>query len=735
MALQNDHFTNKMLTCPLRQQWVSVRLVDEFGSGNIYGGLAYVMQDSTGQRYEGILDATGYVRLENCYRGPVLLTFNTQYVGDDDYYAALKEREFYPLPITELQVRAEETRFFHKDGFRVEHNPAQKDADEFFQVEVRDLVEHGAHLPPVAKRFYPPRQFAAKAMSELKFGPEESASYGVYLMPNKHTVLEVRPMRALRPVLSTDDEFCALNLYQLAIMATLSYSDFGQVPSQPVDKVRFPHEPSSGNLFGEALSSYREAWQVDADQAAPYYPIYEDVPYSKRFEILPFDPALYPQNDPALGEDQEHPANQHYFDNGIKRFGGDTQAFICHHDEVILITVRGTASNTDILRDIDAKQVPFKAGRKKEEEEKDTRPGEGKAHRGFYNAYLSIQEFVQGYLSRFYSGQKVIICGHSLGGSIATLLAQALRLETTQKYDVLLYTYGSPRAGDADFVTSAKALVHHRIVNNNDPVPSVPSAWMDAEWKILLPSALGLFGPYGWLMFAFGLVRIGGEPYQHHGKQKHFMPVKLSGGEMSSVLWDPECAAIEHAGLCKFAHEHNKLQGDMPDRAGFFQQIVQNADHLMVGSYIPLAWATLRRWQETLERNQTVVTDREYQFVKRAIKQLVGEIQEEKMRPRSRPINLRQREDEPYDPGPHLEAERIRLNTTLDRLGELHGTRLTPAKIYGTAAQSENLEHGLKRWLTHKENNVKVQIAAIPSRPDNVYFDGDRQSVDPDPMG
>ena len=348
-------------------------MVDELGTGHSYGGLTYKIVDSEGQQYNGILDAQGFAKLENCYKGAVIISFDEPHDRSNETYWKLMRRKAYPLPITELQVRAEETRFFHEDSSRVKYNPAQKDADEFIQVEVRDLVKHGAHLPPVAKRFYPPRESALKAMAELTFGYEQSERWGVVLMPNKHSVLEVRPLRALRPMLSTDKEFCALNLYQLAVMATMSYSNFGQQPLQPVDKVRFPLDPSSGNLFGEALASYKEVWRVDADQSAPFYPIYEDVPYSKRFEILPFNPVLYPQNHPDLIAEQEHPANVHFFDNGEGLFSGDTQAFICHHDEVILITIRGTASWTDAFRDADAAQVPFDEA-------------DGKVHRGFYKA-------------------------------------------------------------------------------------------------------------------------------------------------------------------------------------------------------------------------------------------------------------------------------------------------------------------------------------------------------------
>ncbi|MEL6078712.1 hypothetical protein, partial [Stenotrophomonas maltophilia] len=65
------------------------------------------------------------------------------------------------------------------------------------------------------------------AMADLGFAPPAPKVQGIALLPNRHHVLEVRPLRALRPMLSTGTQFCALNLYQLALLATLSYSGFG----------------------------------------------------------------------------------------------------------------------------------------------------------------------------------------------------------------------------------------------------------------------------------------------------------------------------------------------------------------------------------------------------------------------------------------------------------------------------------------------------------------------------
>ncbi len=290
-ARKHPFFSNSKPACPLRGDWLSFCLVDEFGVGNSYGGLPYTVYDSAGQKHEGRLDADGFAKLRDIYCGPVTLIFDDLYTGAERLYQWLMRRPTYRLPITELQFRAERTRFAAADGRRIEHNPARQRADKFYQVEVRDLVRHVAHLPPTAPRVHQPQRHALKMLADLGFGVPEPMLAGVVLFPNNHTVLEVRPLRALRPALSSEDNFCALNLYQLSLMAALSYCDFGQEPpKKPVDQVRFPLNPSVGNLFAEQLSNYEEAWKIDPEQVQRFFPLYEEVPYSQRFEILPFDP-------------------------------------------------------------------------------------------------------------------------------------------------------------------------------------------------------------------------------------------------------------------------------------------------------------------------------------------------------------------------------------------------------------------------------------------------------------
>lgn len=688
--------SDKSKACPLRGDWISFQVVDETGDGKPYAGLSYVLQDSANQKYPGVLDANGGAKIYNNYQGPVVLHIDTPYTGSEDFYSSLSQRKIYPLPITELQIRAEKSRFVRKDGLRVEKNPAREKADQFFHVEVRDLVKSFAHLPPSSPRKSPPNFNLLKVMGDLGFGPEESELYGISLLPNKHTVLEVRPLRAFRPMLSKDNNFSALNLYQLSLFASLSYSNFGQAPEeQPFDTVSFPLDPSVGYMFGNGLASFRETWKVNKDQTTAYYPLYEDIPYSKRFEILPFDPKLYDQNKPELGPDQDYPSKWHFFDDGEAEGGTNTQAFITHHDEIILISVRGTLESADFLRDTDAEQVPFKQG-------------VGKAHKGFYEAYEAMSEFVQVYLQQFHTNQKIIICGHSLGGAIATLLAEALR-RGTKKFNVLLYTYGSPRAGDADFVNGAAELAHHRMVNNNDPIPSVPAPWMNTRKSIWVPGVIISFvtAPLGALIFAIGLSRTGGSPYEHHGNLHHFMPVHFKGREQSAVLWDPGCDSIEEAACTKAL----KKVGDLPDRAAFVKQLFHMSDHFMVPSYIPYAWATLRRWQQTQESGTTVVTKTEYDQVYYQLQEM-----QDRLKTKEAELNNSFQYDRQASQreASLLRAEIGRLNTARQRLHALSFLKLTPEDIYGSATQAPEHKINVDRWMAKKENTVEVQLAMIP---------------------
>lgn len=146
-----------------------------------------------------------------------------------------------------------------------------------------------------------------------------------------------------------------------------------------------------------------------------YYPPYEDMAYSRCLEVVSLDSELRPKvNSPELEVDQGHPARLYYLDDSDTKGSTDMQAYITHNDELILLVIRGTASMADILRDVDAAQTPFEEA-------------SGKVHNGFYESVKMVSNFFTTYLSRFYSGQELLITGHSPDGTITLLITEMLR--------------------------------------------------------------------------------------------------------------------------------------------------------------------------------------------------------------------------------------------------------------------------------------------------------------------
>ena len=138
------------------------------------------------------------------------------------------------------------------------------------------------------------------------------------------------------------------------------------------------------------------------------------------------------------------------------------QAYLFSNNTDVIITCRGTQPGD--MNDIFADLEVFKS---------DSVTGT-KIHQGFKEEvdkiYNEVEEKVE-----LQQGKKIWATGHSLGGAMATILAQ--RLEFAGGHDVdTLYTYGSPRAGGPRFrAWCNKHLNHQRFVNNNDVVPCVPS--------------------------------------------------------------------------------------------------------------------------------------------------------------------------------------------------------------------------------------------------------------------
>lgn len=155
------------------------------------------------------------------------------------------------------------------------------------------------------------------------------------------------------------------------------------------------------------------------------------------------------------------------------------------HDEFLSIVFRGTESTTDIITDLNLFQVPLELPVKYYEYE--ILP---LVHQGFHQQFISLKSQVKNHIEKYYQDKnhnihrnyavhkKIIFAGHSLGGALATISA----LYFSYLYpDLIIHciTLGSPRVGDTQFVKLFNQRIPHsyRYVNDNDPVPCLPTAW------------------------------------------------------------------------------------------------------------------------------------------------------------------------------------------------------------------------------------------------------------------
>jgi len=122
-------------------------------------------------------------------------------------------------------------------------------------------------------------------------------------------------------------------------------------------------------------------------------------------------------------------------------------------ENLTVVAIRGTDKDdpSDVADDLDIEPVPWEA--------------KGKVHRGFANALGQIRSELDKALDTVQG--KLVYTGHSLGAAMATLLASVRR-------PAHLYTFGSPRVGNADFVATLSDLKSSRYVDCCDVVTRMP---------------------------------------------------------------------------------------------------------------------------------------------------------------------------------------------------------------------------------------------------------------------
>ena len=146
--------------------------------------------------------------------------------------------------------------------------------------------------------------------------------------------------------------------------------------------------------------------------------------------------------------------------------GCSTQGFGAYRaaDGCAVLALRGTQADQlmDVVQDARALMVPLRP---------EDGMGQGQVHDGFLAGARSVVQAMRTWLNSLpQPATQVLVCGHSLGAAIATLLALPLGAHH-------LVTIGSPRVGNQAFADglSAKAgLTIDRLVDSADIVTMVP---------------------------------------------------------------------------------------------------------------------------------------------------------------------------------------------------------------------------------------------------------------------
>ena len=171
-----------------------------------------------------------------------------------------------------------------------------------------------------------------------------------------------------------------------------------------------------------------------------------------------------------------------FFESAGTPLGMGTHAFLAVHDDpeqerkLAVIAFRGTdaADPTDLASDFQFLQCEWRQG--------------GRVHRAFSNALAHVLPALQSAVENV-RGRK-LLTGHSLGAAMATLLASIMRPDC-------LYTFGSPRVGDAAFVAQLTGVSNRRFVYCCDIVTRIPPESLRYDLKYAhygLPSYIDRHG-------------------------------------------------------------------------------------------------------------------------------------------------------------------------------------------------------------------------------------------------
>ena len=378
---------------------------------NPISDMPYTLTVSGGEKRTGKTDRNGIVRETDLPPTGGRFSINAQMLAD--------EMEKRPL------------RVRRNSSSQIRYDATQRN-DNYRYLTIGDLCDAA---PKILKWDQP-------ELPKYHFKKQQPNGYMV-IFRNERWVFEVCPFRAWSFLLHHQKDYSITNACNLSILSVLSYASF---------KANNDKEPNAGNYLGSIedvfFNQLFDLSQIPQQFAKESFtPIIYDVPFSERYTDVEFI-------------------------DSAKNL--DTQMFYIANNKEVIVVWRGTAGKTDIFTDIKFKPVKLRQDM----------GIEGYVHSGFYNSFRTMDgkyklrpkigsknddENPLNLIKGLASNRKLFIAGHSLGGALALLHAIKLR-----EYNPVLYTIGMPRVLTLSITEQLGDIIHHRHVNEDDPVPALP---------------------------------------------------------------------------------------------------------------------------------------------------------------------------------------------------------------------------------------------------------------------
>jgi hypothetical protein len=142
----------------------------------------------------------------------------------------------------------------------------------------------------------------------------------------------------------------------------------------------------------------------------------------------------------------------------------DTHINVINTNNTLYICFRGTSSFKNWKSNFDLRLKEYKKYDNK-----------FKIHNGYYTQYSSIRHNILPFLVKNNTYNNIIVCGHSLGGALATICCLDI-CDNIYNRNITCVTFGCPRIGDKKFADlyNSYNINTHRIVISGDPIPKWP---------------------------------------------------------------------------------------------------------------------------------------------------------------------------------------------------------------------------------------------------------------------